>query len=41
MHPDNEDFFVIAAIEDSNVTPVWQTFHAAPEIIVVHSRSSE
>ena len=35
MHPDNEQFFVITAIKDSDVPPVWQTFHASPEIIVI------
>src|SRR2546430_16144228 len=35
MDSDDEHFFVVTAIEDSNVTPVWQTFHASPEIIVI------
>jgi len=35
MHPDDEHFFVITAIKNSNVSPVRQAFHAAPEIIVI------
>src|ERR1700757_37316 len=35
MHPDDEHFFVIAAIKNSDVSPVRKTFHASPEIIVV------
>src|SRR5205807_5558331 len=35
MHPDDEHFFVITAIKNSDVSTIWQAFHAAPEIIVI------
>src|SRR6476661_5929756 len=35
MHPDDQHFFVVAAIENANVSAIWQTLHAAPQIIVV------
>ena len=35
MDPDDKHLFIITAIENSDLTPVRQTFHAAPEIIMV------
>src|SRR4030095_2433935 len=35
MHPDHKYLFVVTPIKDSDVSPVRQTFHAPPEIIVV------
>src|SRR6266436_6475549 len=35
MHPNDEHLFIITAIKDSDVSPVRQTFHASPEIIMV------
>src|SRR5947207_2019993 len=37
MHPYDQQFFVIAPIKNSDVSPVRQTFHASPEVIVVRS----
>src|SRR4030095_11673107 len=35
MHPDDEHLFVVTAIENSYLSPVRETFHAPPEIIMV------
>src|SRR5437868_14022623 len=35
MHPDDEHFFIITAVKNSDLTPVRQAFHAAPEVIVI------
>jgi hypothetical protein len=35
MHPDDEHLFIITAVKNSDLTPVRQAFHAAPEIIMI------
>src|SRR5215470_14234553 len=35
VHADNEDFFVIRAIEDADLAPFGNGFVSAPEIIVI------
>src|SRR6476469_9134355 len=35
MDPYDEHFFIITAIKNSNVAPIRQVFHAAPEVIVI------
>jgi len=35
MNPDDEHFFIVTAIKDSNLASIREVFHAAPEIIVI------
>src|SRR6266446_4800603 len=35
MHTNDEHFFVVTAIEDSDLPAIRQAFHATPEIIVI------
>ena len=35
MHPDNQHLLIITTIKDSDVSAIGQTFHTAPEIIVI------
>src|SRR5205814_7868183 len=35
MHPDDEHFFIITAVKNSNLTPVRQGFHAASKVSVI------
>ena len=35
MNPDDEHFFIVTAVKDSDVAAIRQVFHAPPEVIVI------